>query len=84
MMNNDEKREISLKHNTEHIGKVFKVLVEGEEEPGLYTGRTYMDAPEIDDGVLFKGPKSLKPGTFVNVLINDAFDYDLSGEMTDE
>ena len=74
-------REISLKHNEAQIGKVFKVIIENEEEPGLYNGRTYMDAPEIDNGVMFKGPKSLKPGTFVNVLINDAFDYDLTGEM---
>ena len=74
-------RQISLKHNEALIGKTFRVLVEKEEEPGLYTGRTYMDAPDIDNGVMFKGPKSLEPGTFVQVSINDAFDYDLSGEM---
>ena len=77
-------RQISLKHNESHIGKVFRVLIEREEEPGLYIGRTYMDAPDIDNGVMFKGPKSLEPGTFVNVSINDAFDYDLTGEMIDE
>ncbi len=74
-------RQISLKHNEALVGKTFRVLVEKEEEPGLYTGRTYMDAPDIDNGVMFKGPKSLEPGTFVQVSINDAFDYDLSGEM---
>ena len=77
-------RQISLKHNESFVGKVFKVLIENEEEPGLYNGRTYMDAPDIDNGVMFKGPKSLKAGTFVNVLINDAFDYDLTGEMVNE
>ena len=77
-------RQISLKHNESFVGKVFKVLIESEEEPGLYNGRTYMDAPDIDNGVMFKGPKSLEPGTFVNVLINDAFDYDLTGETVNE
>ena len=73
-------RSISLKHNRDMIGKTFRVLVENEEEAGLYNGRTYMDAPEIDNGVMFKGPKSLKSGTFVYVKVNDAFDYDLTGE----
>ncbi len=77
-------RQISLKHNTQLIGRVLRVLVEGEEEPGMYTGRTYMDAPDIDNSVIFKGPKSLKSGDFVNVVINDAFDYDLTGEMINE
>ena len=77
-------RQISLKHNSDLIGKVFKVLIEDEEEPGVYVGRTYMDSPEIDNSVIFKGPKSLDPGTFVNVMINDAFDYDLTGEMLNE
>ena len=77
-------RQISLKHNTELIGRTIEVLVEGEEEPGLYRGRTYMDAPDIDNEVLFKSPKSLESGTFASVAINDAFDYDLTGELVNE
>jgi ribosomal protein S12 methylthiotransferase len=77
-------RQISLKHNTELIGRTLEVLVEGEEEPGLYRGRTYMDAPDIDNEVLFKSPKSLESGTFASVTINDAFDYDLTGELVNE
>ena len=73
-------RLISLEHNNSYIGKTFEVIVEGEEEPGLYLGRTYMDAPEIDNGVIFKSQKQLNPGDFVTVTINDAFDYDLTGE----
>ena len=73
-------RLISLEHNNSYIGKTFEVIVEGEEEPGLYLGRTYMDAPEIDNGVIFKSQKQLDPGDFVTVTINDAFDYDLTGE----
>lgn len=76
-------REISLKHNEALIGKTFDVLIDGEEEPGLYTGRTYMDAPDIDNGVLVSSNKKLAPGDFVKVIIKDAFDYDLTAEAID-
>lgn len=72
-------REISLLHNQELIGKTFRVLVEEDCMDGTYTGRTMMDAPEIDNGVIFTSEAALVPGTFVDVKINDAFDYDLSG-----
>jgi len=72
-------RQISLELNQHYIGKVFEVLVEENNNDGTYTGRTCMDAPEIDNGVIFKCEDYLEPGSFVNVLIDDAFDYDLSG-----
>ena len=43
-------------------------------------GRTEYDAPDIDDGVIFTSDAELEPGTFVNVEITDAFDYDLTGK----
>ena len=73
-------RSISLEHNQALVGKTFTVLVEGPDGEDTYTGRTYMDAPEIDNGVIFTSSRKLQPGSFVQVRINDAFDYDLSGE----
>lgn len=70
---------ISLENNQKYIGKTLEVLVEEVFEDSSYSGRTAYDAPEIDDGVLFTGPKGLIPGDFVYVTITDAFDYDLSG-----
>ena len=71
--------EISLESNKEKIGKTFKVLVEERDEDGSYVGRTEFDAPEIDNSVLFTSHRQLNAGDFVDVLIEDAFDYDLVG-----
>lgn len=71
--------EISLESNKEKIGKTFKVLVEERDEDGSYIGRTEFDAPEIDNSVLFTSHRQLNAGDFVDVLIEDAFDYDLVG-----
>ena len=71
--------DISLRLNRKKIGKVFEVLVEEKDDDGSYSGRTAYDAPEIDDSVIFTSERDLAPGDMVNVLIQDAFDYDLTG-----
>lgn len=77
-------QEISLKYNEEKIGQVMEVLVEGMDDEGCYIGRTAYDAPEIDNGVIFRADRELAPGDMVQVRITDAYDYDLVGELTDE
>ena len=72
--------DISLQINREKIGQTLEVLVEEEDEDGSYLGRTRYDAPEIDDAVIFTSARRLAPGMIVNVLIEDAFDYDLTGK----
>lgn len=67
--------------NNQKIGKVYKTVV--EEYDGYsdsYTGRTYMDAPEIDGLVRFTSSDDLEIGDFVNVKIFDVEEYDLLGE----
>ena len=73
-------RGISLENNMMLIGRTLEVLIEERESEGTYIGRSCMDAPEIDNCVIFTSSRELQCGNFVNVLINDAFDYDLSGE----
>lgn len=53
--------------------------MEEKDDDGSYIGRTAYDAPEIDDSVIFTSERDLAPGDMVNVLIQDAFDYDLTG-----
>ncbi|MCQ2551548.1 MAG: 30S ribosomal protein S12 methylthiotransferase RimO [Clostridia bacterium] len=74
--------EISLSLNQKKIGKTVEVLVEGldDERDNSYIGRSSFDAPEIDNSVIFTSEKTLKPGQFVNVLVTDAYDYDLVGK----
>lgn len=70
---------ISLEHNKEKIGKIFDVIIDGNEEKGVYFGRTEFDSPDIDNGVIFSSEKEHKPGDIVKVRITDAYDYDLQG-----
>lgn len=71
--------DISLEMNREKIGKTLVVMVEEKDEDGSYIGRTEYDAPEIDNSVIFTSDRDLKPGDMVKVLIQDGFDYDLTG-----
>ena len=74
--------EISLKKNKKLIGKEIEAVVEEKDEQN-YLGRSRQDAPEIDNGMVFKSSVLLKPGDIVKVKITDAFDYDLTGEMSE-
>lgn len=68
--------------NSEKIGKTYKVIVEDYDGySDSYTGRTYMDAPEIDGIVRFTSNRDLDIGDFVEVEIFDVEDYDLIGEV---
>lgn len=74
-------QEISLEKNLEKEGKIFKVMVD-KKEAGRYIGRTEFDSVEVDNEVIINTPQKLTPGTFVNVKITKAYDYDLEGELT--
>lgn len=68
--------------SSERIGKTYKVIVEDYDGySDSYTGRTYMDAPEIDGIVRFTSDRDLDIGNFVEVEIFDVEDYDLIGEV---
>lgn len=73
-------QEISLEKNQEKVGKTFKVIVD-RKESGRYLGRTEFDSVEVDNEVIINSKKQLEIGSFVNVLITKAFDYDLEGEI---
>lgn len=71
-------QEISAARNEEMVGSVQRVLVDREED-GKYVGRTAADAPEIDNEVWIASGHPLRPGTFHDVEILDATEYDLEG-----
>ncbi len=70
---------VSLSKNKELVGKTFRALVD-EVENNVAIARLYSQAPEID-GVVIIENEGLEKGTFVNVKIMKAFDYDLRGEV---
>ena len=65
--------------NKSRVGNVYKVIIDSFAY-GKYTGRSYMDSPEIDSGIIFTSNKKLNIGDFVNVKITDFDGYDLIGE----
>ena len=73
-------QEISYEKNQEKIGRVFKVLID-KKEAGRYLGRTEFDSVEVDNEVLINSKIKLEIGSFVNVKITRAFDFDLEGEV---
>lgn len=74
-------QEISWEKNQEKIGQTLKVLfdrVEGE----FFVGRTEFDSPEVDNEVLVSTEGNFaRIGDFANVLIKDATDFDLFGDI---
>jgi ribosomal protein S12 methylthiotransferase len=74
----EKQQRISLKLNQSFIGKNLDVLIEGEGQD-ISIGRSYRDAPKVDGLVLVKG--KIAPGKMVNVRIDNAMVYDLSGTV---
>lgn len=78
-------QEVSLDKNTELVGSIQKVIIEGySPEEDVYVGRTYKDAPNIDGMVFVQCDYELISGTIVDVIINEAGPYDLIGGIADE
>jgi ribosomal protein S12 methylthiotransferase len=73
-------QEISLRLNREKIGRTFRVLVDREEAP-YYIGRTEYDSPEVDNEVMVRSDRPLAAGSFCDVKITGAEDFDLYGAV---
>jgi ribosomal protein S12 methylthiotransferase len=73
--------QISWELNQEKIGRQFKVVIDRKE--GVhYIGRTEYDSPDVDNEVLINAEAGyLRTGTFANVKITAAEDFDLYGEV---
>ncbi|MDH4230580.1 MAG: 30S ribosomal protein S12 methylthiotransferase RimO [Nitrospirota bacterium] len=71
--------EISLERNEKLVGKCFKALIDDVDNE-IAVARIYSQAPEID-GVVLIHDNTVKKGSFVNVKIEEAYDYDLKGTI---
>jgi ribosomal protein S12 methylthiotransferase len=76
----DAQREISLKNNESSIGQTFDVIIDRFEND-QYIGRTYKDAPEIDQEVYINNNNSLRLGDIVKVKVYDYEEFDLFAEL---
>ena len=72
---------ISYDKNQEKVGNTYKVLVDRADN-GYFIGRTEFDSPEVDNEVLIDATKQYATlGSFVNVKIDRAEDFDLYGQI---
>lgn len=72
---------ISFDLNQQKVGKTYKVLID-KKEGDYFIGRTEFDSPEVDNEVLIEAKDNYAtPGSFVNVTINRAEDFDLYGTI---
>ena len=73
--------ELTAQRAEERIGTRVEVLVERELEPGVWEGRGFHQAPEVDGCTTVHG-EGLSAGTLVDVLITGSEGVDLIGEAT--
>lgn len=73
---------ISRSRLQEKVGSVQEVLVD-TLDGDLAIGRSKADAPEIDGVVQIRNGADLAAGDLVNVTVESADDYDLSGRIAD-
>jgi len=78
-------KDIIDQNNRARLNKLYRTLVEGIAEDGIfYYGRTYAEAPDIDGLIYFTCQEPLEVGAFVNVKILNTDEYDLIGEVINE
>lgn len=72
---------ISLELNQAKIGKTYKTLID-RKEAGTFIGRTEFDSPEVDNEMIIESKENyLRIGDFVNVKVNTATEFDLTGNV---
>ena len=77
-----EQAAVSEELNMAKIGKTYEVLTEGYDSViKLYYGRSYAESADVDGKIFFKSKEKLSEGDFVQVIIEDAMEYDLYGKI---
>lgn len=75
-------QEIAFEKADRTEGTKLYAMVEGSlPEDGVYIGRTYKDAPNVDGYIFINGDRELLSGEIVPVYVTEAVDYDLIGEL---
>ena len=73
-------QDINLRKNEALVGRKERVMIDLHSDDGISSvGRTYRDAPEVDNSVRIDG--KLPIGEFVDIKITEASEYDIKGEI---
>jgi ribosomal protein S12 methylthiotransferase len=71
-------QEISAGINSAKTGTTIRVMID-RREGDYFVGRSEFDSPEIDQEILISTEYKIKPGTFCDVFITEAREFDLYG-----
>jgi len=78
-------KSISLRKNKRLAGQTVEVLIDDSDQlNNVLIGRTYRDAPEIDNEVIIHNSDASagkRAGSFVSVYIHDYSEYELYGRL---
>ena len=72
-------QKINYKKNIDRVGSVERILIDIVDDEGWSLGRSYRDAPEIDNYV--KINQKLETGKIYDVKIEEAYEYDVLGSV---
>ena len=73
-------QKISHEKNSELMGTTLNVLIDEKVDDNTFSGRSFMDAPEVD-GMIYISGNDINIGDFVDVKITGYMEYDLVGEV---
>ena len=74
-------QKIAFEKAKEMTGRSVKVLIEGKlPKEGVFIGRTYMDAPNVDGMIFINSNRELITGDIISAVITGSHEYDLIGE----
>ena len=77
-----DQQQIAFEYGESLVGYELDVLIDEQLENGLWQGRCFADAPEIDGTVFVQG-ENLSVGEFVPTEIIATQDYDLVGQAAE-
>lgn len=72
--------EISQEIQDEKIGQTIEVVVDREDDD-YYVCRTQWDSPEVDPEVLVRKTADLKPGSYYQVIVEEAYPFELIASL---
>ena len=74
-------QEVSVENNQKIIGQKLECIIDGLTDDGeMYVTRSYRDVPDTDGFVFVNKEKEHKVGDFIECIVKEAYEYDLTAK----
>ena len=78
-------QKIAFEKAEEMVDEILPVMIEGKlPEDGVFMGRTYKDAPNVDGMIFINSDRELITGDVITARVTESREYDLIGEIVNE